>query len=131
MRLGLPRRRPCSKSRSSCTSTCVRGRLCDGVPFSRVSPPAALYPQVAIVVYALNKMLVMEAMLSAGIPYYIALFIDLGISVVILDYITMPICSILFDKWLSKPRKQVLALSYAFDPWFEIKLDHVHAAVPV
>ena len=74
--------------------------------------------QVAVAVYAANKTNAVSSMIARGMPPRLAVFISLPFVVALLDYITMPLCSLLLDAWLSKPRFQVrCAASRWLGPW--------------
>lgn len=72
-------------------------------------PLHARLEQVALVVYLANLTNTVPDMISHGIPVRLAIFITLPFQVFVLDYLLMPLCSMLLDKWLSKPQKQVCA----------------------
>lgn len=71
--------------------------------------------------YAANKTNVVTEMVERGIPLRLAIFITLPFQVVILDYLLMPLFSILFHKWLTAPQMKVgCARSLLFREWFEL-----------
>jgi antibiotic biosynthesis monooxygenase (ABM) superfamily enzyme len=60
--------------------------------------------QVTIVVFATNKTNVVAEMVERGIPLRLAIFITLPFQVVVLDYLLMPLFSMWFHKWLTRPQ---------------------------
>ena len=66
--------------------------------------------QVAVIVYLIDLTNMVGALEARGLPDRLAILISFVVSVVVLDYLTMPVCSLLFDTWLSQPRRSVSAL---------------------
>ena len=70
--------------------------------------------QVALIVYLLDLSTLVPSLVARGCPVLLAVLVLLVCIIAVLEYLFMPLTSMLLHSWLAQPRANVCAITRAF-----------------